>query len=117
MDTDARSTESATIVVDDSLAFRTNLECLNLQMRELQSCFDRHAARTESYVPHYLSTRQIECLQSEQSDRHLGNHLFATIEQRELAIWYAERFFVAHIARNNNTIGIIECALGGLIEA
>ena len=115
MDTDAWGTESATIVVYDSLALMSNLECLNLQMRELQSCFNGHAARTESYVPHYLSTRQIECLQSEQSERHLGNHLFATIEQRELAIGYAESLLATRIAYQNNAVGIIAGALGGFV--
>ena len=51
MDVDARGTKTTGILLDDGLALRTDLECADLEMRELQTGFDRDAACAESDVP------------------------------------------------------------------
>ena len=51
MDVDAWGTKLAGVFLDDGLALRTDLESADLQMRELQTGFDRDAACAETDVP------------------------------------------------------------------
>ena len=46
MDVDARSTKTTGILLDDGLALRTDLKSADLEMRELQTGFDRDAGRS-----------------------------------------------------------------------
>ena len=51
MDVDARSTKTTSVLLDDGLALRTDLKSADLEMRELQTGFDRDAACAEADVP------------------------------------------------------------------
>ena len=87
---DARSPESVGILLHDGLALRTDFEGANLKMGELQARLDTHASCTEADVPKHASLGQIQGLEREQTDGHLGDHLLSSVEQCELGIWYAE---------------------------
>ena len=80
VDVDARGTEATGVLLDDGLALRSDLETAYLQMRELQTGLDGDAARAETDVPEHLSGSQIEGLEGQQADGHLGNHLLAAVE-------------------------------------
>ena len=47
MDVDAWGTKLTSVFLDDGLALRTDLEGFDLEMRELQTSFDRDAACAE----------------------------------------------------------------------
>ena len=90
MDTDAWGTEATGILLDDGLTLRTDLEGFDMQMWELQTGFYRDTARTETDVPQNLSLWQVECLQRQQTNGHLGDHFLSAIEQGKVAVGYAE---------------------------
>ncbi len=80
MHTDAWGAEATGILADDGLTLRPHLEGFNVQMRKLQAGLYRDAARAEADVPEYFSPGQLQCLQRQQADGHLGNHLLATVK-------------------------------------
>ena len=51
IDVDTWGTKLASVFLDNRLALWTYLEGVDLQMRELQTCFDRDAACAEADVP------------------------------------------------------------------
>ena len=107
---DARGAEATSILMDDCFTFRTNLECLNLKVRKLQTCFDGNAACAETDVPKGVAMGQIKGLKGELTDGHLGDHLFPAIKKHKFFVWDSEpRFFfrtrITRIARiKNDTI-------------
>ena len=84
MDIDAWGTKATSIFLDDGFALRTDLECLDLQMGELQASLNADATSTETDIPEDTALGEFEGLKCQQTDRHLGDHLLATIEQGEV---------------------------------
>ena len=62
MHRDAWSAEPTGILLDNGFAFGTNFESFDVEVWELQACFDTDAARTEADVPQRMTVRQIKCL-------------------------------------------------------
>ena len=93
MDVDAWGSEATSVLLDDRLALRTDLKGLDLKMWELQTRLDRYAARAEANVPKHLSIGKVESLERQQTDGHLGDHLFSAVEEGESGVGDAEIFF------------------------
>ena len=91
MDVDAWGMEATGVLTDDGFAFRTNLECFDMEMRKLQTCFDGNAACAETDVPKGVTMGQIKGLKGEQTDGHLGDHLFATVQKGKLIVRNAKQ--------------------------
>ena len=90
MDVDAWGSKTTGILLDDSLALRTDLESTNLKMRELQAGLDGYAACTEADIPEDVSFGKFEGLERQQTDGHLGDHLLTAIKQHEGGVRNAE---------------------------
>ena len=117
VDIDARGSETTGVLANDGLALGTNLEGLDVQMWELDARLNADAARTESDVPEDLPLWQVEGLQGQQTDGHLGYHLFPAIEQGELRIRNAEGLGVSDaLALENHTVRMVEVAVRGFFE-
>ena len=83
MDMDAWGTEAAGILLDDGLALRTYLKGFDVQMGKLQAGLDADAARAEADVPEHMTAWEVESLECQQTDGHLGNHLLAPVKECE----------------------------------
>ena len=90
MDMDAWRAKLPGVLLDDGFALRTNLEGLYLQVWELQARLDADATCAEADIPEHMATGQLEGLQRQQADGHLGDHFFAPVEEREGSIGNAE---------------------------
>lgn len=86
MDVDTRDSEFTGILMDDRLAFRTNLEGLDMEMRKLETSFDGDAASAETDVPKGVTVGEVKGLEGEKTDGHFGNHLLSAIKKRELMV-------------------------------
>ena len=109
---------AAHVRVDDGLALGAHLEGHDLEVREHQPRLNADAARAEADVPEHVATRQVEGLQREQADGHLGNHLLAAVEQGELPVGNA----VATgrkglLGGEHQAVGETKVALGRFFEA
>ena len=91
MDIDAWRTEATGVFFDDGLAFRTDLEGADCQMRKLQASLDRNASCTETNIPEDMTIGEIESLKCQQTNRHFGDHFLTTIEEGKGGIGKAER--------------------------
>ena len=100
MDVDAWGSKATGVLMDDSLALWTDLECTDLKMWELQTSLYRYAARTEANVPENVSLGQIEGLKRQQTDGHLGDHLLTTVKKSEVGIGYSEGSILSKEYRN-----------------
>ena len=107
MHVNAWGTEPTGILLDDGFALRTDFEGFYLQMRKLQTGLDGHAARTKTDIPEHLPLRQVKRLKRQQSDRHLGNHLFAPIKEGKVGIRYAKGTNTFCCLLQDNTVGMV----------
>ena len=57
MHVDAWGSKPMGVLMDDSLALRTDLKGFDMQMGELQTGFNGDAARTETDIPKHMSLR------------------------------------------------------------
>ena len=62
VDVDAWGPEPAGVLIDDSLALRTDFEGFDVQMGELQTSLYLDTACTEADVPKHTLFRQVKCL-------------------------------------------------------
>ena len=90
MDVDAWGTEAAGVFVDDGLALGAYFEGVDFEMGEQQTGLDGDAARAEADVPEDVTAGQVEVLEGEQADGHLGDHLLAAVEESEAGVGEAE---------------------------
>lgn len=91
VDVDAGGMETAGVLLDDGFTFGAHLEGVDVEVGEEEAGFDADGASAEADVPEGVAVGQVEGLEGEEADGHLGNHLGAAIEKGELAVGETEQ--------------------------
>ncbi len=111
---EARSVETAGVFVDDGFAFGTNFEGMDVEVGKLQVRFDGDRACAGPDVPKGVSVGEVECLEREEADGHLGDHFLTSVEEGKLTVWQAPSALM--ISCENETVGLLKCVLGCLLQ-